>query len=176
MDRRTFGTSMLLGAFGVAAAPAVAQGRRRPMAGMMPMGPAEMRHVRETLQIGAVALQSSELALDRASDDDVRRFATAEVDEQRGVAMILREISGMAPPPPGPADRAALQRLQGARGEAFERDYIAAQLDGHDRLLRVQDQYLAQGRNQHHRHIAMLAASRIREHIADLRDLRDDAR
>ena len=64
--------------------------------------------------------------------------------------------------------RAALDRLNAARGPAFDREYVLAQIDGHRRLLGVQDRYLSQGRNTHHRHIALLARGRIREHIREL--------
>ena len=170
MDRRSFARTMMMGAVGLGAAPVLAQGvrGRQPMAGMMPMGPAEQRHVADTLAIGTVSLESSRLAQSRAARPMVRRFANFEAEEAAAVAQILREMSGMAPPPLTAADRAALDRLARARGPAFDREYILAQSDGHRRLLQVQDRYLAQGRNMHHRHVAVLARGRILEHISDL--------
>jgi putative membrane protein len=161
---------MLVGAVGLAAAPALAQpGRMRaPPMGDMAMGPAEQRHVEDTLMIGAVALQTSRLALSRGVRPLVRQFAEFEVEEQTTVAQILGEISGMGPPPPAPADRRLLDRLERARGPAFEREYLLGQIDGHQRLLAVQDRYLSSGRNRHHRHLAMLARGRINEHLREL--------
>lgn len=175
MDRRTFGTSMLLGAVGLAAAgPAAAQGRRMgQMMGAAAMGAPERRQVMETLMIGGVALQSSQVAQQRVERAELRRFAGLEIEENQDVARLLRELTGMGPQPPSAADRAALERLQRARGGAFESEYITLQLDGHERLLRVQQDYLAQGRNPTHRAVATLASGRIREHISDLRALRD---
>ena len=132
------------------------------------MGPAERRHVTDTLAIGGVSLESSRLALSRARRPLVRQFADFEAEEATTVAQVLGEISGMGPPPPSPADRRALDRLNATRGAGFEREYLVAQLDGHQRLLAVQDRYLAAGRNMHHRHIALLARGRIREHIREL--------
>lgn len=169
MDRRAFGTTLLMGGLGLAAAPAIGQGRRaRGAMGMMAMGPAERRHHMDTLQVGAVALESSRLAQSRAANPMVRQFADFEVEEQTGISEILNEIMRMPPPPPSTADRATLQRLQSANGAGFDRDYLTAQLDGHRRLLTIQETYLSTGRNTHHRHIAMLARGRIREHIADV--------
>lgn len=167
MDRRTFGASLVAGMVGLGATPVLAQGMRG-RGDMMPMGAAEQRHVMDTLAIGSVALESSRLAQSRAARPMVRQFANFEVEEQTGVATILREVSGMAPPPLSLADRAALDRLARTRGAAFEREYLLAQVDGHRRLLRVQDNYLSQGRNMHNRHIAILARGRILEHLADL--------
>ncbi|HZF42354.1 MAG TPA: DUF4142 domain-containing protein [Sphingomonadaceae bacterium] len=170
MDRRTFAKTIAAGALGLGAAPVLAQGMRH---GGMAMGPAERTHVLETLGIGSVSLLSSRMALSKARRPLVRQFADFEAEESTTVAQILGEISGMTPPPPIGADRALLARLQAANGAMFERDYLAGQLNGHQRLLRVQERYLSQGRNQHHRHIAMLARGRIREHIRELQLLQN---
>lgn len=171
MDRRAFGTTLLIGGLGLAAAaPAAAQGRRmgQPMPGMMPMGPLEQRHVRDTLMVGSVALQTSRLAQSRAQNPQIRRFADFEVEEQTTVSEILNEMMRMPPPPPAPADRRMMEDLQRQQGAGFERMYLMGQLDGHRRLLAIQDTYLSTGRNMHNRHIAMLARGRIREHISDV--------
>ena len=90
------------------------------------------------------------------------------MEEQTTIAEILNEMMRMPPPPPAPADRRMLADLQRLQGPAFDRMYLTGQLDGHRRLLQIQETYLAQGRNPHHRHIAMLARGRIREHISDV--------
>jgi predicted outer membrane protein len=169
MDRRTFGSSMLAGALGLAAAPALAQpGYRRPAMGDMTMGPAEERHARDTLMIGTVALETSRIALTRAGRPLVRQFAEFEVEENTTLAQIIGEITGIGPPPPTPADRRLIERLQRVRGPQFDREYLLGQIDGHRRALDVQERYLSNGRNRHHRHIAMLARGRIREHLREL--------
>ena len=173
MDRRSFGTTLLMGAVGAAAAPALAQYRPgRP--DMMPMGPAEQRHAMDTLAIGAVALETSRLARDRALRPAVRQFAQFEAEEQTAVAEIVREMMGnVAPPPPNRRDARMIADLGRLRGAAFDRMYIMGQVDGHRRLLDVQERYLNDGRNLHHRHIAILARGRIREHLADLERLQN---
>jgi predicted outer membrane protein len=157
---------MFAGAVGLAAAPALAQPGYAP--GAMPMGEPERRHAMETLLVGAVALETSRLALSRANRPLVRQFADFEAEESTTVAQIIGELTGMAPPPPPPAERRMIDRLARARGGAFDREYLIGQLAGHQRLLAIQDSYLASGRNRHHRHIAMLARGRIREHIREL--------
>jgi putative membrane protein len=167
MDRRQFGTNMLMGALGIGALPAVAAAQ----AGAGEMGEAERRHAADTLQVGGVALMTSQLAQSKASNAKVKKFAGFEVEEQTGVKQIVTEMSGLQPPPPPPADAATMQKLQSASGAAFDRAYLTAQLDGHRRLLAIQERYLSEGRNPHQRHIAMLARGRILEHIQDVQDL-----
>ena len=172
MDRRTFGTTMLLGSLGLAAAPAVGQGRcMGQMMQMMQMGPAERRHHMDTMMVGAVALETSRLAQSRAADPMVRRFADFEVEEQTTISEILNEMMRMPPPPPPAADRRMMEQLASLRGRDFDRMYLQGQLSGHQRLLQIRDTYLSQGRQPHHRHIAMLARGRIREHISDVQHL-----
>ena len=172
MDRRAFGTTLLMGGLGLAAAPAMGQGRRmREAMGMMPMGPAERRHHMDTLMVGSVALETSRTALSRAANPMVRQFAEFEVEEQTGISQILNEMMPAPPPPPSPADRRMMQSLASMRGAEFDRMYLTGQLDGHRRLLAIQETYLSQGRMPHHRHIAMLARGRILEHIRDVQTL-----
>ena len=168
MDRRTFGASLFTGAVGLVAAPALGQGMMQGQGMAMQMGPAEQRHATETLQVGNVALLTSRMAQSRAQRPQVRQFADFEVEEQETVSRIINEMAPMSPPPPLPRDQAMMNRLQRARGAAFDRDYLMGQLDGHQRLLAIQDRYLSEGRSMHHRHIAMLARGRIQEHIQDV--------
>lgn len=183
MDRRAFGSSFLIGALGVAASPALSQaypppgGPRGPGGpGEMPMGPVERRHAAETLMVGAVALQTSRVAQTRAALPAVRQFAEFEAEEQTTVAQIINEMTGgLPPPPPSPTDARMVADLQRLRGDRFDRMYIVGQIDGHRRLLSIQERYLQEGRNPHHRHIAMLASGRIREHLADLQKLQNRA-
>ena len=74
----------------------------------------------------------------------VRDFASLEAEEQTGIAQIINEMTGMAPPPTSPADRRTMDRLAAARGAAFDCEYLTAQVDGHRRLLSIQDRYLAE--------------------------------
>ena len=135
----------------------------------MPMGPAERQHAMDTLAVGSVALETSRLARSRARNPLVREFAELEVEEQTTVSQIINEMTGgLPPPPPSPSDRRLLERLSAGRGPGFDRDYILGQVDGHQRLLTIQDRYLSAGRNPHQRHVAMLARGRINEHLRDL--------
>ena len=174
MDRRAFGTTLLMGGLGLAAAPAMGQGRRmreQMGMGMMPMGPAERRHHMDTLMVGSVALETSRMAQSRAANPMVRQFADFEVEEQTTISEILNEMMRMPPPPPSPTDRRMMQSLASMRGADFDRMYLTGQLDGHRRLLQIQETYLSQGRMPHHRHIAMLARGRILEHIREVQTL-----
>jgi putative membrane protein len=112
----------------------------------------------------------------------VKQFAKFEADEQKGLAEVLRsmmEPTGAASPPAGAPPQpdqkhaAMIQKLQQAKaGDAFDKDYVQGQLDGHRELLQIQERFI-QGRPQNREamNIAKLAAGHIREHIQVLEDL-----
>lgn len=175
MDRRNFARNILVGALGATAAPVLAQyepgyDRSRPRPGMMPLDPGEQRYAADTLAIGGVSLRASQMAQGRARAPRVAEFAEFEVAEQTTVSQILTEM-GASPPPPAPIDQRMLDRLSAARGPDFETQYVMGQMDGHRRLLAVQERYIAEGRDPHARHIAMLARGQIKEHMRLLQDI-----
>ena len=50
--------------------------------------------------------------------------------------------------------------------------YISAQLDGHKKLLAIQEDYLKVGQNREHLSVTKLARGQIKEHIYHLDMLR----
>src|SRR5215207_3494371 len=56
------------------------------------LGQAEQQWLQQTMMVGSVALQTSEIALQKAQDEDVKQFAKFEADEQKGLAEVLRSM------------------------------------------------------------------------------------
>jgi len=54
--------------------------------GAQSLGQAEQQWLQQTMMSAAVALQTSEIALQKAEEDDVKQFAKFEADEQKGLA------------------------------------------------------------------------------------------
>ena len=202
MDRRL----VLTGLAGLLAAPALAQtavtpqspaaqtggaagglygsqGATSPAAGTQGQGvsQAEQQWMQQTMMVGSVALQTSEIALQKAQDEDVKRFAKFEADEQKGIAEVLRsmmEPAGTATagaPQPDAKHAEMVQKLQQAKpGDAFDKDYVQGQIQGHQELLQIQENFLRNAGSGGHReatNVAKLARSRIQEHIETLQDL-----
>ena len=151
--------------------------------GTQAFGQAEQRWLKQTMMVGSVALQTSEIALQKAEDEEVKQFATFEADEQKGLAEVLRSMlepartaspqgeAGAAQPDQKHA--AMIQKLQQAKaGDAFDKEYVKGQLDGHRELLQIQESFLqARPQSREAMNVAKLAAGRIREHIEVLEDL-----
>src|SRR3712207_607416 len=72
------------------------------------IGQTEIEHLQQTLAGGTVALQTSEIALQKAQNPRVKQFAQFERDEQTTIAEVLRSIQEpVATAPGGTASAAA---------------------------------------------------------------------
>jgi putative membrane protein len=60
-------------------------------------------------------------------------------------------------------------------GKDFQKAYVNAQIEGHQKLLRIQEDYLASGKDVGHMNVAKLTRGQIKEHLQLLADLHDDA-
>ena len=192
MDRR----HLLAGlAAAVAAAPALAQTQTAPIpaspspaptaggaggAGGQQLGQAEQQWIQQTMTAGAAALQTSQIALEKSEDDDVKQFAKFEVEEQKGLAEVLQSMlepsatASTTPATPQLQGKHAemVQKLQQAKsGETFDREYIKGQAEGHRELLQIQQSFIQSNpRNREALNVAKLARGRIQEHLELLQD------
>jgi putative membrane protein len=194
MNRR-----VLLGglAAAVVALPALAQTTTAPSSAMPAgtaaagqMGQAEMQHMQKTMQLGMVALETSRVAMQKVRNEDLKKFANFEVQEQTTLSEVLRsmmEPSGTAATASQQGQmnmqmdasaRDMVQKLQNMQaGAEFDRAYLQGQIEGHRNLLQVQEQYLqSNSRNREHVNVAKMARGHIREHIAMLEDMQKSMR
>ncbi|MBB3950886.1 DUF4142 domain-containing protein [Aureimonas jatrophae] len=156
------------------------------MPGEAAMGEAEMKHAKETGMVGALSLATSRVAEEKATDAMVKQFAGFEVAEQETIADILMSMKADPMQAEGalkkpseaeveamidPAGKESLEKLRGLSGAEFDKMYVMAQLDGHRKLLTIQEDYLKAGKNREHLSVAKLARGQVREHIALLEDL-----
>ncbi len=100
----------------------------------------QSEYVTQTLAVGSVALQTSQIAAEKATDPMVKEFANLEVGEQQAIASILASTeAGKAPPELPAEDAAKIEELNGMEaGPEFDAAYVQGQVDGHNRLLEIQ--------------------------------------
>ena len=136
----------------------------------------ETKHAADTLEMGTGALETSRAAVSKVSDAALKRFAEFEVAEQETVGKVVKAASKMSEttaPKLSAAATAMIEKMKGMpAGKEFEDAYFKGQVDGHTKLLEIQNTYLAAGRDVTHRSIAMLAAGHIKEHLANLQAMR----
>ena len=120
---------------------------------------------------GALAMQTSQLALTRTGNPDIVNFANAEITEQVQVASALGAAPGSAPLRPDHA--ALLQRLQATPSGPFDRMYVHGQIRGHRELLALNNSYLRSGGNPSEQQVAQMSLPIIQRHLAILSSLRE---
>ena len=151
------------------------------------MDQAEMQHLQQSMQIGMAALEASRIALTKARNEDLKRFANFEVQEQTTLAEVLRSMMDPAATAAtgqqgdmqmDASGRDMLQTLQSQQaGAAFDKAYLDGQLQGHRNLLQVQEQYLQSNpQNREQMNVAKMARTQIREHIALLENIQKTLR
>jgi putative membrane protein len=125
------------------------------------------------------------VAVTKAVHAKVKEFAELEAAEQETVSDVLAmlqapdQASGQIKVPSddevlaklGPDDKAALDKLKGLSGKAFDAAYIKAEVDGHNKLLGIQQTYLSVGKNPENLAVAKLASGVIKEHLKHLASL-----
>jgi putative membrane protein len=159
------------------------------------MSQADMQHMQQTMQLGMVALESSRIAMNKVRNEDLKRFANFEVQEQTTLSEVLRSMmdpgataatgsagnqagqSGMAMQMDA-STRDMMQKMQNQQaGAEFDKMYLEAQLQGHRDLLQVQERYLQSNpQNREHMNVAKMARGHIREHIAMLEEMQKTMR
>jgi len=160
------------------------------------MSQADMQHMQQTMQLGMVAMESSRMAMNKIRNDDLKRFANFEVQEQTTLSEVLRSMmdpgataatgsastqSGQSAMPAmqmDASDRDVMQKMQNQQaGAEFDKMYLEAQLQGHRDLLQVQERYLQSNpQNREHMNVAKMARGHIREHIAMLEEMQKTMR
>jgi putative membrane protein len=130
-------------------------------------------HVEKTAQIGHASLEMANLALEKARGAKVKEFAKFEHDEQTTMAEVLKSMDPSLTPPSPPAEVAqAIDKLKQLKsGETFDREFVSAQIKGHQMLRRIQEDYLKAGENSEGINTTKLALGMINEHLMLLDDL-----
>lgn len=167
-------------------APAPAQTIAPPAPAPSEMSDAQRKHIKDTMAVGSLSLLLSRMAKSKVSHPLLKQFVDFETAEQETVAGILKAIQSNAAPSgstPSPSDadlmqslddagKASVEKLRALRaGSEFDRDYIRYEVEGHRKLLDIQEVYLKAPDNLDQTNVAKLARGMIKEHLALLADM-----
>jgi predicted outer membrane protein len=172
--------SVLLGIGAVAATTTVA--RAQTQKNTSPAGDASKPKAKpkneKEFRMGVIgpaelSLVTSQIAVERATQADAKEFAGFELEEAKAVTAVLKDLETPVPEMDAKS-KATLEKIKAApKGAAFDRAYIAAQLENHEHLRDWAEAYLsnsappksdmAEGQG---RHLATLALATFKEHVA----------
>ena len=129
-------------------------------------------YVALTLEGGLFAKMSSELALEKSSNDIVKGFANLEIAEQKAVAEVLAATGAKPPAGVDGEEKVLMEKLQGLDGAAFDMAYLDGQIAGHQELLKIQEPMASMTDITIPVATAKLAKESIKTHIAMLEGIK----
>ncbi len=156
----TFGAT-LLQSFDVEAAAApdspIAANEKQFRMGVI--GPAEL------------SLATSQIAVQKATNKNAKEFAGFELGEAIAVTGVLKDLGTPVPAMTAKA-KATLEKIKSTpAGPAFDKVYIQAQLENHEFLRDLAQNYISKGKlagaaENQGRHLATLSLAVFKEHVA----------
>lgn len=153
-------TSILLLAVMAAAATVLAQSA----------SDADKQFVRSAIETNHAEIAAAHLALGQASSNDVKQFAQTMVrdhtllnEQMQPIAQKLDVV--VAPGQVDPKDQALASQLKDLRGMAFDLQYIAAMVQGHQAALQQAQTEASNGQNPTVKAAAQKAVPVIQKHL-----------
>jgi putative membrane protein len=159
--RRDFLVKSLKGAALIGASATFAGSLIEPMSALAQTGSPELQA--KVAMLGATSLQTSQLALTKASNPQVKMFAKFEAAEQETMGKILKDMGTAVPAPPADA-KALLTKLQSMSGSGFDKAFMQSQVEAHQRLHEAVSALNASSNDMHVKHVTSLALTTITEH------------
>lgn len=118
-----------------------------------------------------ISLVTSQIALSKASNKYAKEFAGFELEEAKAVTSVLKDL-GTPVPAMTPKAQATLNKIKTTTGATFDKAYIQAQLENHEFLRDLSQNYLKNSAGKtspaesQTRHLATLALAVFKEHVA----------
>jgi putative membrane protein len=121
-------------------------------------------------------IQSSELALQKATDAKVKDFAKMMVSDHRAASDKLKSTvqSAQLPSPPTELDdkhKKKIDKLQSSSGREFDRAYLEVQLKGHKKAVELFSSYAKEGKNAELKNFAQQTLPTLEQHLKHVRTL-----
>lgn len=119
-----------------------------------------------------LSLVTSKIATEKASQKNAKEFAGFELTEAIAVTTVLKDLGTPIPPMDAKA-KATLEKIKNTPpGNEFDKTYIKAQLENHEFLRDLAQDYLNNSKGKtavaerQGRHLATLALATFKEHVA----------
>lgn len=124
-----------------------------------------------------LSLATSQIAVTKATNAKALEFAKFELREAIGVTTVLKEMGTQVPPMDANA-KATLEKIKSAaKGVAFDKEYIKAQMANHEFLRDLAAGYIKNAKGKtamlevHGRHFAMLTLGQFKDHVVLTKDV-----
>ncbi|MBL4674738.1 MAG: DUF4142 domain-containing protein [Mucilaginibacter sp.] len=118
-----------------------------------------------------LSLATSRIAVEKAIQKNAKEFAGFELAEATAVTSVLKDLGTSVPPMTAKA-KATLDKIKSTpAGPEFDKVYIKAQLENHEFLRDLAQNYIGKGEmagaaENQGRHLATLSLAVFKEHVA----------
>lgn len=124
----------------------------------------------EVAKGGMMQLEVSKVAVQKASSDEVRQLAQAEVDEQTGLSDKLKAIASAKgvtlPSTPDTETQAMVTTLQGKSGADFDKMYVSESgVKGHEKLDAVMSKVKSNASDSNLKDVEKAAHPLVKTHL-----------
>jgi len=132
-------------------------------------------YMRQAAMTDLFEIQAGELALSKTKDDGVKSLAQALVTDHRDSSAKLKQAVGNQnsdlPTTLDAKHRDKLAKLKEASGTSFDRQFVAMQVEGHERAVRLHQRYSQNGENPALKSFAGQVLPAIQHHLEMARQL-----
>lgn len=136
-----------------------------------PMAASEKEFRMKVIGPAELSLVTSQIASQKATNKNAKEFAGFELGEAIAVTGVLKDLGTPVPPMDAKA-KATLAKIKSTpAGPAFDKLYIQAQLENHEFLRDLAQNYISKGKlagagENQGRHLATLSLAVFKEHVA----------
>ena len=152
--------------------PAEAAEGDAPLLSGAPVATTEKEFRQGVIGPAELSLATSQIASTKATQKNAKEFAGFELTEAIAVTTVLKDLGTPVPAPDAKA-KATLAKIKSTpAGAAFDKAYIQAQLENHEFLRDLAQNYLKNSAGKttpaesQTRHLATLALAVFKEHVA----------
>src|SRR5215212_9607962 len=139
-----------------------------------PGAPSAAEFVTKAASSSLFEIQSSQSALQKSQNNQVRDFAQKMIEDHTKASDQLKAAAQgqTVPTTPDVEHAQMLQQLNGANGVDFDRRYVQLQLTGHQEAIALFDRYAQNGDNPQLKQFAQQTLPDLREHLQMAQQLR----
>ncbi|MBD3882620.1 DUF4142 domain-containing protein [Phormidium tenue FACHB-886] len=135
----------------------------------------DVEFVRMAAYSDSFEIASSQLALQKSNNPEVKQYAQQMIDEHtqssRQLAQLAAEKGITVPRGPGPFNQAVINQLVPLSGDEFDRAYLEAQANGHLQTVAIYRSQAGQGQDPDLQQFAAQLLPTIEEHYVMASDM-----
>ncbi|MBO0724726.1 MAG: DUF4142 domain-containing protein [Blastocatellia bacterium] len=146
-----------------------------PTASPVAVTPAEKEFISNAARGGALEVQLGNLAAQKASSEEVKRFGERMATDHSQLGQKLQQVASNLNLTPEqeltPAQQSSVNRLEKLSGKAFDREYMRSMISDHERDIAEFQRAASQATNPDIKQFVTEALPTLQEHLKMAREI-----